>query len=199
MINTVIDRVRRLFRKPALWPLWGILLIGAVILVGSRTSSGSDAGAASSVVTVTKTVSAAPRGPAGSASPATPYGGSGPRGAGGTLTRGPAGEPITATDRSVARCDVDRLPPEAQATIDLVRSGGPFPYPRNDGVTFRNSERLLPTKGSGYYREYTVGTPGAQTRATRRIVTGGDPPTAPKEWYYTGDHYQSFCQVTGLQ
>ena len=45
----------------------------------------------------------------------------------------------------------------------------------------------------GYYREYTVDTPGARTRGTRRIVTGGDPPEA---WYYTDDHYASFRSFT---
>lgn len=195
MITALTSRLRQVLGKPALWPLWGILVIGAILLLG-RCSADPQVGATSSVVTVTKTVTAPPRA-GGGTSGATPYAG-GAGGTGGTLTRGPGGAPITATDRSVARCDVDRLPAQARVTIDLVRAGGPFPYPRNDTVTFRNSERRLPNKPEGYYREYTVITPGESSREMRRIVTGGDPPTQPKQWYYTGDHYDTFCQVTGL-
>jgi Guanyl-specific ribonuclease Sa len=41
-------------------------------------------------------------------------------------------------------------------------------------------------------------TPGAPTRGTRRIITGGTPLTSPPNWYYTGDHYASFCKITGV-
>jgi len=84
------------------------------------------------------------------------------------------------------------LPPEALATVDLIRQGGPFPY-RQDGTEFRNREGLLPAAGRGHYREYTVPTPGAPDRGARRIVTGGEPPS---DWYYTDDHYRSFRPVT---
>ncbi|MEP7160772.1 MAG: ribonuclease domain-containing protein [Dermatophilaceae bacterium] len=94
-------------------------------------------------------------------------------------------------------CDAAGLPEQARRTASLIHSGGPFPYLRNDGVTFRNAERLLPAQADGYYREYTVTTPGSPDRGTRRIITGGDPPTDPPDWYYTADHYQSFCRVTG--
>lgn len=80
------------------------------------------------------------------------------------------------------------LPPEAFDTIDLIQRGGPFPY-RQDGKTFGNREGLLPDEARGYYREYTVPTPGSPDRGARRIVTGGSPPSA---WYYTDDHYRSF-------
>jgi ribonuclease T1 len=80
------------------------------------------------------------------------------------------------------------LPDEALDTIDLIQRGGPFPY-RQDGTTFGNRERLLPDEARGYYREYTVKTPGSPDRGARRIVTGGSPPQA---WYYTDDHYRSF-------
>lgn len=83
------------------------------------------------------------------------------------------------------------LPPEAVETIALIRQGGPFPY-RKDGTVFQNRERLLPQKPRGYYREYTVKTPGARDRGARRIVTGGDP---PEIYYYTSDHYRSFSQI----
>jgi guanyl-specific ribonuclease Sa len=83
------------------------------------------------------------------------------------------------------------LPVEAIETIALIERGGPFPYDR-DGVTFQNRERRLPERPRGYYREFTVPTPGERDRGARRIVTGGDP---PEVYYYTDDHYRSFRQV----
>ena len=87
------------------------------------------------------------------------------------------------------------LPPEARDTIALVQRDGPFPH-RQDGGVFGNREGRLPRKPRGWYREYTVETPGLRHRGARRIVTGGDP---PREWYYTDDHYDSFRSfaVTG--
>ncbi|MCU0501593.1 MAG: hypothetical protein MUC51_07460 [Anaerolineae bacterium] len=83
----------------------------------------------------------------------------------------------------------DRLPPEALATMRLIATNGPFPY-RQDGVVFENRERLLPAKATGYYREYTVKTPGSPDRGARRLVRGGQ-----NELYYTDDHYDSFRRV----
>ena len=80
------------------------------------------------------------------------------------------------------------LPKEARDTLALVRRGGPFPY-RKDGATFGNFERQLPVRARGYYREYTVPTPGARDRGARRIVAGGG------EYYYTDDHYRSFRRI----
>lgn len=80
------------------------------------------------------------------------------------------------------------LPQEAQATIALIQRGGPYPY-RQDGQVFGNRESLLPRQPRGWYREYTVDTPGLHHRGARRIVTGGNP---PREWYYSSDHYRSF-------
>ena len=87
--------------------------------------------------------------------------------------------------------DAGGLPPEAMQTLQLIERGGPFPH-RQDGTTFQNRERLLPQRQQGYYREYTVRTPGARDRGARRIVTGGDPPTV---FYYTEDHYRSFREI----
>ena len=81
------------------------------------------------------------------------------------------------------------LPPEAHDTITLIEEGGPFPYSR-DGITFQNRERLLPLQPEGYYREYTVITPGVEHRGARRIVAGED-----GEMYYTSDHYESFSEI----
>jgi ribonuclease T1 len=82
---------------------------------------------------------------------------------------------------------------ELQKTLQRIRNNGPFPYDR-DGITFHNRERLLPIKASGYYREYTVDTPGLTHRGPRRVVTGGNPPDV---YYYTEDHYRSFRIISG--
>ena len=63
-------------------------------------------------------------------------------------------------------------------------------------MVFSNFEGRLPGQGRGYYHEYTVVTPGAQSRSTRRIITGGSPLTNPLQYFYTGDHYDSFCLIT---
>ncbi len=86
------------------------------------------------------------------------------------------------------------LPTEAQTTDRLIRAGGPFPYPK-DGMVFGNRERVLPVKPRGFYREYTVKTPGARDRGARRIVCGGLQPTRPEACFYTGDHYASFRRI----
>jgi ribonuclease T1 len=86
------------------------------------------------------------------------------------------------------------LPPEAQQTERLIRSGGPFPYAK-DGSVFGNRERLLPVQARGHYREYTVKTPGSSDRGARRIVCGGRPAAAPEVCYYTADHYASFKRI----
>lgn len=90
------------------------------------------------------------------------------------------------------------LPKEAQDTLKLIAAGGPFPYPKNDGVVFGNYEGHLPGKPSGYYHEYTVPTPGSPDRGARRIITGGDR-KHPSEYYYTDDHYVTFRQIQGVQ
>ncbi|MFD0154152.1 ribonuclease domain-containing protein [Streptomyces sp. NPDC055721] len=83
------------------------------------------------------------------------------------------------------------LPPEARRTLELIARGGPYPYAK-DGAVFSNFERLLPREERGYYREYTVKTPGERDRGARRIVTGRD-----GEIYWTDDHYESFREVLG--
>jgi ribonuclease T1 len=78
------------------------------------------------------------------------------------------------------------LPSEAKQTLSLIKQGGPLPYPK-DGITFGNREGQLPTHRKGYYREYTVRTPGSRDRGARRIVAGSE-----GEFYYTDDHYRTF-------
>ena len=89
---------------------------------------------------------------------------------------------------------LEQLPREARATKRLILDGGPFPY-RKDGTVFFNRERLLPQHPRGFYREYTVRTPGSPDRGARRIVCGGREPTAPEACYYTSDHYASFRRI----
>lgn len=82
------------------------------------------------------------------------------------------------------------LPPQVGQTLRLVDRGGPFPYPGNDGAVFHNAEHRLPRQPDGYYREYTVPTPGSEDRGARRLIIGRN-----GEVYYTGDHYESFVRV----
>ena len=90
---------------------------------------------------------------------------------------------------------VGALPAEARAVESAIRRGGPFTYPK-DGIVFANRERLLPEQPRGFYREYTVPTPGAHDRGSRRIVCGGPQPTAPVACYYTANHYSTFHRIT---
>lgn len=87
--------------------------------------------------------------------------------------------------------DHSALPPEAATTLQRIIDGGPFPYDR-DGIVFGNFERRLPKQNRGYYHEYTVPTPGLSHRGVRRIIAGGQPPS---EFWYTGDHYESFQRI----
>ncbi|MFV0370815.1 MAG: ribonuclease domain-containing protein [Azonexus sp.] len=82
-----------------------------------------------------------------------------------------------------------QLPAEARQTLALIKQGGPFPYAR-DGIVFNNFEKRLPQQPRGYYREYTVKTPGRRDRGPRRIVAG-----KAAEYYYTEDHYASFRRI----
>lgn len=102
--------------------------------------------------------------------------------------------PVSATQitiiAQVPTVNLSQLPPEARNTLKLIDQGGPFPYPEKDGSTFFNRERLLPNKPNGYYREYTIPTPGERSRGARRFVVGSQ-----GEIFYTSNHYQSFFRV----
>ncbi len=102
---------------------------------------------------------------------------------------------VTSTEKTdpasgLAWVDESALPSQARDTLRLIRAGGPYPYPRNDDKTFRNNEGLLPRHPNGYYREYTVTTPGSSDRGARRIIAG-----APDEKFWTDDHYDSFSRI----
>jgi ribonuclease T1 len=156
---------------------WGLLLLVAVILVawlfvdnGDQDDPGGSTSASSS--------------PSSSPSP-------------GLATTDPTTDPTDDTggdggtdpESGLPIVQVSDLPPEAAETLDLIEAGGPFPEDR-DGVTFENREDLLPDHPLGYYKEYTVPTPGSDDRGARRIVVGED-----GELYYTGDHYSSFSRI----
>ena len=97
-------------------------------------------------------------------------------------------------DTALDSVALSALPPEAHRTLQLIKQGGPFPYPRKDGSTFGNFEKRLPHQPRGYYREYTVPTPGSRDRGARRIIAG-NPPETSGEYYYTDDHYRSFRRI----
>jgi len=86
------------------------------------------------------------------------------------------------------------LPPQGRDVMVQIRQGGPFRYEK-DGTVFGNRERLLPREKRGYYREYTVPTPGLSHRGARRIVCGGTQVRAPEACFYTDDHYASFRRI----
>lgn len=111
---------------------------------------------------------------------------------------GPLAQARSHADRPVdgstaAVIHVAELPPQGRTTYELIRQGGPFPNGK-DGAVFGNRERLLPRAKRGFYREYTVPTPGSSDRGARRIVCGG-PMKAPYACYYTADHYASFRMI----
>lgn len=106
-----------------------------------------------------------------------------------SLAPAPAAPPAIANLSGLPEVKASELPPEARQTLALIARGGPYPYARDD-VTFGNFERILPRKSSGYYKEYTVRTPGESDRGARRIVAG-----EAGEKYYTPDHYNSFTFI----
>ena len=102
--------------------------------------------------------------------------------------------PATSISQTDSNSSAAAITGDAQIdqTLALIQQGGPFPYPDKDGTTFYNREGQLPAQSQGYYREYTVPSPGVSHRGARRIVTGGHPPTI---YYLTVDHYDSFRQL----
>ena len=113
---------------------------------------------------------------------------------------GSATTPWTAQARSNAAIESNanialaQLPKTGQQTYALIFKGGPFAFDK-DGTVFGNFERLLPRQQRGYYREYTVRTPGRSGRGAKRIVCGGWTPVLPDACYYSHDHYASFRKI----
>ena len=100
-----------------------------------------------------------------------------------------AGELSPSGKDAIGIIAIANLPIEARDTLRAIKQGGPFAYPR-DGVAFKNYERILPIQARGYYREYTVKTPGVRNRGVRRIISG-----KLNEYYYTADHYKTFKRI----
>jgi len=164
-----------------------ILLVVLMLALGRLPGNAPATPPTAELITVTPAAAAAAPAQAivasatATRSPATPAASTAPP-AGLTIPTPPPGE-------GLATVRYEHLPPEGREVIRLIARGGPFPY-RQDGTTFQNRERLLPGKPSGYYKEYTVVTPGSPDRGARRIVAG-----TQGELYYTADHYASFRRV----
>ncbi|MBK1683723.1 ribonuclease domain-containing protein [Rhodoferax fermentans] len=109
------------------------------------------------------------------------------------LTPGAIQAKTNAPTNIQATIRVTELPKQGEQMLALIHQGGPFASEK-DGSVFGNRERLLPPFKRGYYREYTVATPGVSHRGARRIVCGG-PPKIPDICYYTADHYASFRKI----
>ena len=112
----------------------------------------------------------------------------------GALAKEPAPSESLRAAPVLSEISLSELPAQAEDTFRRIQAGGPFPHSQ-DGVVFGNRERLLPRHARGFYREYTVETPGARNRGARRLICGGTPVTAPEVCYYTGDHYASFQRI----
>lgn len=108
---------------------------------------------------------------------------------------GNGGQASGVSSNDADTCAVDTLPPEAKKQIDDILQGAPPDDGDADGKHFGNYEGLLPKEKGSYYREYTVKTPGLNHRGERRIVVGGGTETDPDVWYYTSDHFESFCSI----
>jgi ribonuclease T1 len=134
--------------------------------------------------------------------PATPTGE--PSSAPSTAQATPTGEatatPPAGTDTSkVGAMCFKSANPETVKTLELIhtfgdRPDGHFPYPKKDGSSFdwrENDKYPFPQKADGYYKEWTIPTPGVKNRGTQRIVTGGAVEDKIED-YYTGDHYKTF-------
>ena len=156
---------------------WGLLLLVAVILVAWLFVDNGDQDAPGGSTSASTSPSSSPSPGLATTDPTT------------DPTDDTGGDGGTDPESGLPIVQVSDLPPEAAETLDLIDAGGPFPEDR-DGVTFENREDLLPDHPLGYYKEYTVPTPGSDDRGARRIVVGED-----GELYYTGDHYSSFSRI----
>jgi ribonuclease T1 len=104
----------------------------------------------------------------------------------------------TPTTRESTHILVSDLPKEGRDVLATIRRGGPYAYSK-DGTVFSNRDQRLPKHPRGFYREFTVKTPGSRDRGARRIVCGGkvvkQGPQVLDTCYYTDDHYSSFKKI----
>ena len=161
----------------------GLLCAAIAVWTGINVSNDSGNSAASSTSAASNAARLST--PSASASPSSSRasGGSGSGKSGGSGSSG------------LPSCPLNSLPTEADEVAHDILAGGPFDHPDEDGSHFGNYQRILPRKNSNFYREYTVETPGIGHRGARRIVVGGGSDTDPDVWYYTDDHYESFCEI----
>ncbi|OFS40639.1 ribonuclease domain-containing protein [Corynebacterium sp. HMSC069E04] len=157
-------------------------LIGGAVLVLVAGYFGIDLGSSSDSADQKAAPSSAAAGASTAAGASSPAGGD-------------EGDVANQGESDLPTCAMDSLPQEAHQTAEDILAGGPYDYPDNDNVRFGNYEGVLPQQAKDYYREYTVETPGIGHRGAKRIVTGGDSETDPDVWYYTDDHYESFCSI----
>ena len=150
-------------RRPSTWHLWLPLLLVALVVAGWA-------------LTRSHSVQEAPAGPVVTQPAASP-------------TASPHSSGASTPASGLPTIEEARLPRQAKGTLALIRAGGPYPYRQDDGV-FGNREGLLPRQRQGYYREYTVETPGSGDRGPRRIIAG-----AKGDLFWTTDHYDSFRQI----
>ena len=154
-------------------PLLGLVLLLVLVAAAYLAGTGGADPTASPATLPTTTSSSAP-----ASSPAAT--GSEP---------GSSSAPFTDPNPGLSVVAAADLPPEARDTLALIATDGPYLH-EQDGGEFFNRESLLPDHDDGWYREFTVQTPGEDDRGARRIVTGRDGTT-----YYTADHYESFVVV----
>lgn len=152
-----------------------LIVLGAAFLINKLGANDAAAPAASSAKTSTGKTSSAKPTPATSGSSASA--------AASRKTDAPA------NPSKLPVIKASQLPKEGQQTLALIGKGGPYPYDR-DGINFGNFEGVLPKQPGGYYREFTVPTPGASNRGAKRIIVGNG-----GEKYYTEDHYASFSFI----
>ena len=166
-------------------------LLCAAIAVWTGINVSNDSGDSTASSTSAASNAARLSTPSASASPSSSRasGGSGSGKSGGSGGAGGSGS------SSLPSCPLNSLPTEADEVAHDILAGGPFDHPDEDGSHFGNYQRILPRKNSNFYREYTVETPGVGHRGARRIVVGGGSDTDPDVWYYTDDHYESFCEI----
>ena len=77
------------------------------------------------------------------------------------------------------------LPAQAAQTVRLIKRAARSRTRATTASSSTTTSTCCRAEAGGYYHEYTVPTPGASNRGTRRIITGKD-----GEFYYTGDHYE---------
>lgn len=86
--------------------------------------------------------------------------------------------------RVVFRGAVDLTP-----TLERIARGQRLHF-HDDGSSFHNHERHLPSQPAGYYTEYVHPTPHHSGPGPQRVVTG-----RAGEIYYTPDHYRTFVRL----